>query len=403
MSQFFNRLGHFIENRRILVLLISALLLIGSIFGATRLGWATGLETMVSTDSQMYQEYQEFNSYFGNETLIVLVKGDALSQLTELQNIEAMDDIEQTMSAQDGVLSVVGPGFVLRQAMAQVGGSPTLPSDQATIDAILLSEGQLRPEMASFFPTGKFSVIIITMEGQVTAEQVDSAVAAAESVISDTGFNGITASVTGASVIFKEMQEMMSVSMGTMVMWPLILMLVILAIVFSVRGFFTWRWLPLGAVVIGSIYAFGMMGWVSVPITMVTMAILPILIGLGVDYAVQFHNRYDEEARRGETVEAAIIDSITHIGPAIAMAIIAACLGFTALFLSPVPMVKQFGGMLVVGVIACYLVSLFILVPILYSHDRRKRNRPKGNNVENESKAGIVEGALGALYRAILS
>ena len=403
MKRFYRRLGTFIENKRLVVIMLAVVLLVASILGATRLTWATGTDTMISADSQVYKDFQEFNRYFGNETLIVLVKGEATSQLVKLQNVQAMDGIEQRMSSADGVLSVVGPGFALRQAMAQMGGAAVLPSDQATLEAIILSDGQIRPEMQSFFPTGKYAVLVITMDGQVTPEQVDAAVAVADGAIDSAGFSNISASVTGASVIFKEMQDLMSVSMGTMVMWSLVLMLIILAIVFSVRGFFIWRWLPLGAVVIGSIYAFGMMGWLSVPITMVTMAILPILIGLGVDYAVQFHNRYDEEARRGETVAQAIVDSVTHIGPAIAIAIIAACLGFVALFLSPVPMIQQFGGMLMLGVVACYLVSLFILLPTLYSADRRNHAKAAGRKkAAADNSAGIVERALGRLAPRVI-
>lgn len=280
MNKFFNWMGHVIEDKRALVLLISIVLLAGALFGATRLTWATGIDTMISPDSQVYRDFQEFNRYFGNETLVLLVKGDTLSQLIELENVRAMDSIEQKMSSADGVLSVVGPGFALRQAMAQVTSTAVLPPDEATLQALILSDGQVRPELKSSFPTDNYAIIAITMDGQVTAEQVDAAVVAANNAIDSAGFTGVEASVTGSSVIMKEMKNMMSVSMGTMVMVSLGLMLTILAIVFSVRGFFVWRWLPLGAVVIGSIYAFGMMGWLSVPITMVTMAILPILIGL---------------------------------------------------------------------------------------------------------------------------
>ncbi|MDO8472500.1 MAG: MMPL family transporter, partial [Dehalococcoidia bacterium] len=399
MSRLFNRLGVFIENKRIVVLLVSVLLLVGAIFGATRITWATGLETMLSTDSQAYKDYQEFSDHFGAESIIVLARADDLPSLASLQNIIALDAIEQKMSTEDGVLSVVGPGFAIRQAMAQVAGAPLLPSDQSTLEAILLDSGGVRPEMKNLFPNDDSAIIVITMKGGVTTEQVDAAVAAAKAAIAATSFNGIEASVTGVSVIFAEMQTLMSKSMSIMVGISMLLMLIILAVVFSVRGFFVWRWLPLGAVVIGSVYAFGIMGWLSVPITMVTMAILPILIGLGVDYAVQFHNRYDEEARRGETVAEAIVDSVTHIGPAILVAIIAAGLGFAALFLSPVPMIRQFGTILIIGVVACYLVSLFILLPVLYAHDRRK----KSNNVAGkkpitaDNHPGIVERGLGRL------
>ena len=177
----------------------------------------------------------------------------------------------------------------------------------------------------------------------------------------------------------------------------IVLMLLILVLVFSVRGFFAWRWLPLGVVLIAIIYTFGAMGLLSIPITFVTMAVFPIVIGLGVDYAIQFHNRYDEEGMRGETIADAIVNSVTHIGPAIGIAIIAACLGFAALFFSPVPMIKDFGYMLIIGVIACYLVSMFILLTILYWRDRRHASNAASTEVNKKpgkEQVGKIEKGL---------
>jgi uncharacterized protein len=130
---------------------------------------------------------------------------------------------------------------------------------------------------------------------------------------------------------------------------------------------------------------------------LVSMAVFPIVIGLGVDYAIQFHNRYDEEGMRGKTIADAIVDSVTHIGPAIGIAIIAACLGFAALFFSPVPMIKDFGYMLIIGVIACYLVSMFILLTLLYWRDRRHAAdaaAARVNKKPGKEHAGKVEMGL---------
>ncbi|XUX00711.1 MAG: hydrophobe/amphiphile efflux-3 (HAE3) family transporter [Dehalogenimonas sp.] len=399
MDAFFKGLGKFIEEKRALVIIASVLLLFGAIFGATRLTWATGMETMMNSSSQAYKDYKEFNDNFGAETIIILVRSENLATLTKLENIAALDRIEQNLGIQDGVLSVVGPGYVLRQAMAQITGNSSLPSDQVTLNAILLDKGSIQSGFKSVFPKDDLAIAIITMKGGVSTQQVDALIATAKANIADAAFTGIEGSVTGSSVIFAEMQTLLTKSMGIMVGISLLLMFVILAIVFAVRGFFAWRWLPLGAVVIGAVYVFGIMGWISVPITMVSMAILPILIGLGVDYAVQFHNRYDEEARRGETVAEAIVNSVTHIGPAIAIAIVAAALGFIALFISPVPMIRQFGLMLVIGIVACYLVSLFILLPILYFHDRNKQSKTNNDKdwKKESNRIGLVEKGLGKL------
>jgi hydrophobe/amphiphile efflux-3 (HAE3) family protein len=101
--------------------------------------------------------------------------------------------------------------------------------------------------------------------------------------------------------------------------------------------------------------------------------------------------------REGGTIADAIVDSITHIGPAIGIAVIAACLGFAALFFSPVPMIKDFGYMLIIGVIACYLVSMFVLLTILYWRDRNHAT----NAASTESKKKVDKGQADRIERGL--
>jgi len=114
------------------------------------------------------------------------------------------------------------------------------------------------------------------------------------------------------------------------------------------------------------------MGYFSVPITMATMAILPILIGLGIDYSIQFHNRYQEEVTRAKSVGKAIIISISRMFPVASIALIATIIGFITLFISEVPMIRDFGMMLAVGIAFSYIVGLFMLHSIVYLGDKNK-------------------------------
>src|SRR5437868_2080591 len=68
-------------------------------------------------------------------------------------------------------------------------------------------------------------------------------------------------------------------------------MIVILTVLFSVR----WRLLPLGVVLVGVIWAFGLAGYLSIPLSLVTIAGLPVMLGVGIDYAIQMHARVEEE------------------------------------------------------------------------------------------------------------
>jgi len=93
---------------------------------------------------------------------------------------------------------------------------------------------------------------------------------------------------------------------------------------------------------------------------MASIAALPVLIGLAVDYAIQFQARFDEAAARGEGDRAQA--AVAAGGPTILTAGLATATGFLVLLLSPVPMVRGFGALLVVGIVlalACALCAGF--------------------------------------------
>jgi hydrophobe/amphiphile efflux-3 (HAE3) family protein len=391
MKNIFRKLGVFIENKRLLLILLGFLLIIPAIFGATQLKMETGYSTFISKDSPEYQDYERFTSHFSSNVLAILLTSDNISTLVDPANLAAMDRIEAEMGQQQGVLSTISPTFFLKQAMYKQTGHNILPTDTQTSLYIVTdpATGEIRSAFSSVFPDKQHALIAITLDGAVTQEDEADIVEAARTAVEQAGFQGVETTVTGAPTIWSEVQNLMMSSMKDMLLLSMGLMLLILVLIFTVRGHFAWRWLPLGVVFIGIIYTFGIMGVLGIPITMVTMAVFPILIGLGVDYAIQFHNRYDEESRRGETVKDAIIDAVTHIGPAIGVAIITACLGFAALYFSPVPMIRDFGSMLIIGVVACYILAIFFMLAILYNHDAR-RARAKAANKKKRRTSDLI-------------
>ncbi|MBV8430799.1 MAG: MMPL family transporter [Solirubrobacterales bacterium] len=95
---------------------------------------------------------------------------------------------------------------------------------------------------------------------------------------------------------------------------------------------------------------------------MASIAVLPILIGLAVDYAIQFQARV-QEAQQTEgggrlPAERAIAKAAGAGLPTIATAALATATGFLVLELSPVRMVRQFGILLVVGIAVAFLCAI---------------------------------------------
>src|SRR4029078_13418277 len=95
--------------------------------------------------------------------------------------------------------------------------------------------------------------------------------------------------------------------------------------------------------------------------TMVTISGLPILIGLGVDFAIQIHSRIEEETFASGSAEAGLDRALLRGGPALAVAGLAACIGFIVLHLSDVPMIRDFGSMLAVGAVIVFITGALLM------------------------------------------
>ena len=373
MERFFRSLGVFIANRRGIIIIVGLLLMVASLFGAMRLTISTGTDTWVSPNSQEYKDFERLNSHFSNDIIVVMVTGDSLSQLLLPQNLQAMATVENRMAENPEVVSAVGPTYLITMMYAQQTGTRTLPDNPQAIQAIVMDPqtGQIRTQFNDVLPGGKHALIPIVLQGGTSRAEQKELIDETQRVVDAAGFVNVAPVITGEIVLHNQLQVLISNSLRNMFIVSIILMLLILAVIFGVRGFFAWRWLPLGIVGIGIIYTFGVMGLIGVPITMVTMAVFPILIGLGIDYSINLQNRYDEEIKKGEPPAKAVINSVTNVGPALAIALFSECIGFTAIFFSHVPMVRAFGLMLIVGVIACFIAAILFTLLFLYWRDSR--------------------------------
>jgi hydrophobe/amphiphile efflux-3 (HAE3) family protein len=157
--------------------------------------------------------------------------------------------------------------------------------------------------------------------------------------------NGVTYTVTGAPVVVNDVTAELSSSLLRLLVGGLVMMALVLALVFRARA----RLLPLGVALAAAATLGGLMWLLGLELTMASIAVLPVLLGLGVDYAIQYQARVQEHG-----VERAARIAL----PTIATAGLATAAGFLVLLLSPVPMVRGFGVLLVAGIALAFVFAL---------------------------------------------
>ncbi len=168
--------------------------------------------------------------------------------------------------------------------------------------------------------------------------------------------------VTGAPVVVDDLSGAISRSLVLLFVVALAAMALTLALVFRSRL----RLLPLVVALAAVALTFGALSLLGASLTMASIGVLPVLIGLGVDYAIQLQTRIQEEERGGGGLPAAVTRTARTGAPAVATAAAASAAGFLVLVLSPVPMVRGFGLLLVGGIALALAVALTLGVAALH-------------------------------------
>jgi hydrophobe/amphiphile efflux-3 (HAE3) family protein len=436
------------------VVAIAVALAAGATALALRLQPTAATSTLVSSSSRDYRETKRFYGSFGEEPVVVLVKGD-LQQLVLSSDLDRLLGLEGCISGNvpasalravggtrgpcaqlaraHTVKVVFGPGTFINEAATQIDEALALQSAQAQTQAKqaeqVVSKAALRRgrspaearrlgQQASRLTSGRFqeSVALIALQYGLTGKPslddrsfvsalvfdsskpagtpkqrfaylFPSRNAALVSVRMRAGLSerqrartislirqavampqwhlthGESYLVTGGPAIIADLTHSITSSVELLLIAVVLVMAATLGLVLQGRT----RLLPLAVALLATALTFAGFSLAGGSVAMAQVAVLPVLIGLAVDYAIQFQARAREAEREAGAGGAAAAPSVRSIrraatlgAPTIATAATASAAAILVLLLSPVPMVRGFAVLLAVGVavaLACALTA----------------------------------------------
>ncbi len=378
MRKVFRALGRVINRhpQRVLALVLIVVILTG--VSAKGLQMETSQEIFVEKSSDAYKDYKDYENTFGGDQMFLLIPGTP-EELASPDTLGSLLAAQETLEEIDGIDAILSLITFLRA---------TAPDDDVLTPGfaektIFTADGTITPRLQQLFLQGH-TIMAITLEGGLDldeqmdlAEDIEQAIKATD--LPEEAF------AIGTPMLMNDMTSSMTGDMLTTGIVAAVLMVLVLYLVFPVRR----RLLALPVVLVGVLVAFGTanLPGVKIPLTMITMGGLPVLIGLGADFSIQFQNRYEEEIRNKRHARA-VIDTVARIGPSTLIAVIATSVGFSTLLLSQVPAVRDFSTLLIIGIISLFAAALFLLVPIIHLLDRRK-NGNGSNDLDDENNGNL--------------
>jgi hydrophobe/amphiphile efflux-3 (HAE3) family protein len=272
------------------------------------------------------------------------------------------------------------PGF------ATEPGSIEVDPDLATLDnpdwvnfLLFDNSGEIRRSLQSLFPDTGHAQMIVRLQGNADLETEGAAAVAIQEAWAAQDIDGAELTVTGSPALLKDINDYLRGGLLQLGGLALVIMALLLVLLFDVR----WRLLPLGVIILASLWTFGLAGYLGVPLSVVTIAGLPVLLGMGIDYAIQVHARVEEEVII-DRADHPIQETSRNLGPPLVIVTMAGVIAFLSLQFAQVPMIREFGILLAMGIVVVLISSIVIPMAALGAREYKTRT------ARNDYRAGAL-------------
>ena len=123
--------------------------------------------------------------------------------------------------------------------------------------------------------------------------------------------------------------------------------------------------LSLSVVVMGVIWSFGTMVLMGQKITLLTALIPPLIVVIGIPNCIYFLNKYHTSYKETQNKEQAIVQMVSRMGIVTLFCNITAAIGFFVFAFTKSPLLKEFGWVSGLNIMALFFISLFFIPPML--------------------------------------
>jgi hypothetical protein len=123
-------------------------------------------------------------------------------------------------------------------------------------------------------------------------------------------------------------------------------------------------------IILTAAIGFGVMGLLDIPLSTTTALLASITIGIGIDYAVHFIDRYRVNlAKTGPGLET-MVATMRHSGRAILFNAVVVVSGFLVLLLSAFPPNRALGALIALGMFVSFIATVTVMVHLLQGGEK---------------------------------
>lgn len=321
---------------------------------------------VVKNQNLLTEKFSEFSGFFILAKLDTGFAGD--NEINDIRDPKVMRDLyelEESLRENPDINSVAGAPDILVRAFGSI------PGDMETIKGFF---GESRELFGNDY---SLTTIIVNVEGGLEEDRLNRVVKNIEEDVEGVGFPGsLELVVTGAPIINKVVFDLLFEDLVRTISIAIALIFIVLVFAYRspVKGL-----LSVTILLIAVIWTGGTMKIVGIPLSLITVTVGSLVVGIGIDYTIHMMNRYAEERdKRRDDESGKCLDkegdydecmkncficygiTVDRVGTAIIGTAITTIVSFIALAGSGVPFLTDLGLALSLGIFYAMAVSLFV-------------------------------------------
>ncbi|DAC73146.1 MAG TPA: hypothetical protein DSN98_01720 [Thermoplasmata archaeon] len=325
------------------------------------------LTTFLPQNDPTVQLWNKINQEFQiGSTIIIYIEADDIRDpyiLHEMDRVTTkINTYELDKGKTDGIFSVSSIAQLIKEENAKpalpegLGGTGKyeIPDDPALINTYM---ARLQSRQGVLF-LNSYKVAVIIFQLSDNAEFLQILKNVKDAIVKEARYSTMT--VTGSLAMQQAMKEQTLQSLT--IVFPLAAIGVACVLLFfhrTLKGLII-GFLPLGYALL---LTFGVLGIIQPELTILSIAVAALLLGLGVDYSIYLANRFAEEHTVEDKIER-VERTLGLTGKAVFMCAFTTIIGFGSLMTSNMPPMVTFGFGCAIGIMFAF-ISATILVPCL--------------------------------------
>jgi hopanoid biosynthesis associated RND transporter like protein HpnN len=182
-------------------------------------------------------------------------------------------------------------------------------------------------------------------------------------------YPGVELKLTGEPAL--DADEIINSTNDTILAGSITLTLIVLLFAFSYRAFFR-PFITFMVLITGVLWSLGFALITVGHFNVLSVAVIPMVLGIGIDFGIQILGRYEEELGRGRTVEQAIAAALQHTGVAIMTGASTTAAAFFTLCFNDFVGLAELGVIAGASMVLLVAANLVVLPAVFVLRDRHR-------------------------------